>query len=284
MANVGELMRRDLAHAGYAVSTQQTYWKAAWHFARRFRRSPEEMGRTEIRRYVEELGSRGLSASRLGQHYAGLRFLYRRTLGRPDEVSFLVAPRQPRRLPRVLSRAEVAALLGALRVHKYRMVATVMYGAGLRSAEACALRVGDIDAELGVIHVRHGKGNKARDVALSPKLLGLLRDYWRIERPVAPYLFPGNKNAKPLGRAVVLRALQQARETAGIRRHVTSHMLRHSFATHLLEDGADLRVIQHLLGHSSPLTTAGYTQVSPALLGKLKLPLDTLFGRKKRVR
>ena len=178
----------------------------------------------------------------------------------------------------------MAALLGGLRVHEYRMVATVMSGAGLRVGEACVLEIGDIDAELGVIHVRCGKGEKPRDVARSPNLLRLLRDYWRTERPASPYLFTGHKTKKPLGRSVMLRALQAAKENAGIRRQVTSHMLRHSFATHLLEDGADLRVSQHLLGHSSPVTTAGYTQVTPALLGKTKLPLDTLVGRRKRSR
>jgi integrase/recombinase XerD len=276
MGKISDQMRQDLAQAGYAESTQRAYWSAARAFVARFRRPPTELGRTELREYVEELRGRGVSASRLKQHYAGLRFLYEKTLGRPHEVSFLSWPKQPRGLPKVLAQAEIVSLLAALRMPKYRAVAMVMYGAGLRISEACTLEVQDIDAARMVIHVRHGKGNQPRDVLLSPRLLMALRAYWRLERPPLPYLFVGEGTGRPLGPEAVRTALEMARTDAGLKRTVTAHMLRHSFATHLLEAGTDVRVIQQLLGHRDLSTTAGYTRVAHAMISKTTSPLDRL--------
>lgn len=279
MGKIGDQMRQDLAMAGYAKGTQYAYWRAARKFVERFRKSPTELGREEIRQYVAELQTLDVSASALKQHYAGLRFLYDKTLGRPSEVSFLTCPSQARTLPRVLAPQELVLLFAALRVLKIRAVAMVMYGAGLRVSEACALEVSDIDAPRMVIHVRHGKGDRPRDVPLSPRLLAALREYWRLERPPAPYLFIAQGSRRPLGQQSVSRAIAVARVDAGIKRHVTSHMLRHSFATHLLEAGTDVRVIQQVLGHADLGTTAGYLRVTQATMAKITSPLDRLENK-----
>ena len=213
-----------------------------------------------------------------------MKFLFEKTLGRPTEVSFLSWPTQPRPLAPVLAPDQVSALLAALRSPKYRLIAMVMYGAGLRVSEACALEVGDIDAARSVIHVRHGKGNAPRDVTLSPTLLAALREYWRQERPARPYLFVGKGTDRPLAPDSVRKALKMARAEAGLKGTFTPHMLRHSFATHLLEAGTDIRVIQQLLGHKDLSTTAGYTRVAHALLAKTISPLDRLTEPKRSTR
>jgi site-specific recombinase XerD len=275
MGLIGDQMRQDLALAGYSQSTQRMYWSDARALVVRFRKSATEIGRVELRQYVDELMASGVSPSRIKLHFAALKFLYEKTLGRPELVSFLSWPKQPKTLPRVLSPEEVASLFDALRAPKYRAVAMVMYGAGLRIAEACALEVTDIDAARRVIHVRHGKGNKPRDVVLSPRLLIALRLYWKLERPPLPFLFVG-KGTRAMSPQSMRDAIKRARADAGLRGVVTAHALRHSFATHLLEAGTDIRVIQQLLGHSRLGTTAGYTQVAHTLVAKTESPFDSL--------
>jgi site-specific recombinase XerD len=276
MSKIGRQMRQDLAAAGYAESTQRVYWDAARAFARHFGRSPATLGRDDVREYVEVLRGSGIGPSRLKQHFAGLKFLYDKTLGRPQEVSFLSWPKQPRPVPRVLSQEQIVALFEALRLPKYRAVAMVMYGAGLRIREACTLEVSDINSARMVIHVRHGKGDVARDVPLSPRLLEALRAYWSQERPPLPSLFVGRYTREPLNPEAVRKAMQRARGAAGLKRRETPHTLRHSFATHLLEAGTDVRVIQQLLGHRRLSTTAGYTRVTHATMAKTTSPLDRL--------
>jgi site-specific recombinase XerD len=276
MGIIGDQMRQDLALAGYARSTQQMYWADARALVVRFRKPPTEIGRVELRQYVDELMTSGVGPSRIKIHFAALKFLYEKTLGRPEVVTFLSWPKQPKTLPRVLSPEEVASLFEALRAPKYRAAAMVMYGAGLRIAEACALEVTDIDAARRVIHVRHGKGNKPRDVVLSPRLLIALRMYWKLERPPLPYLFVARRTDQPISPQSLRDAIKRARAEAGLRGVVTAHALRHSFATHLLEAGTDIRVIQQLLGHRNLGTTAGYTQVAHALVAKTESPLDSL--------
>ncbi len=284
MGKIGDQLRQDLALAGYSIGTQRLYWADAHALVRRFDRPPAQIGRTELRQYVDELFGRGLGASRIKQHFAAVKFFFEKTLGRPADVSFLSWPTQPRSLPRVMADEEIAALFSALRSPKYRAIAMVMYGAGLRIAEACALEVSDIDAPRGVIHVRRGKGRKPREVMLSPKLLEILRAYWKAERPPLPFLFAGVGTGRAVSRTAMCRALKRARAVAGLKRVVTSHMLRHSFATHLLEAGTDIRVIQQLLGHNDLSTTAGYTRVAHALLRKTESPLDRLLQRESRPR
>jgi len=281
MGKIRDRMRQDLALAGYAPGTRDHYLGAAARFVRRFRLPPEQMGQEHLRTHVAELGASGMGASTLKVQIAGLKFLYEKTLGRPNEVAWMSWPRAPRGLPRVLDMSEIVALLGAMTSPVYRIIALVLYAAGLRISEAVALQVGDIDAARGVIHVRRGKGGKPREVMLSPKLLAALRVYWRATRPPHPYLFVSAQTGKPVRPEAVRTAMHRARVDARLRRRVTPHMLRHSFATHMLEAGTDVRVIQHLLGHASVATTVRYTRVSTAVVAAAQSPLERLPPLKK---
>jgi site-specific recombinase XerD len=229
---------------------------------------------------VEELTSRGKSASWLTMHLAALVFLYRKTLGRPELVSFLSYPKRPRPLPTILSLDEVSALLRALHKPLYQAIAMVLYGAGLRIAEALALEVTDVDGARGVLRVRHGKGNRPREAKLSPSLYAWLRAYWARERPALPYLFASRVTGKPPREESVRRALARAAKEAWINKHVTPHVLRHSFTTHLLEQGTDVRVVSALLGHASLLSTARYGRVTEKLVRATPSPLDLLPHRR----
>ncbi len=259
-------MMTDLARAGYADKTQTTYLHCIDDFVEfHDGGDPAEMKQAEVRRWVEHLGGDAtIGQQRRKQHFAALKFLFARTLGRPELVSFLVFRSGPEPLPRVLSREQVQQLLAALRLPKYRMLFTTVYGTGLRITEACRLTTGDIDAARDVIHV-HGKGNKQRVVPLGGELLAQLRSYWRQERPASPWLFP-SKSGGPMHRQRAHEALQRAAEQVGLAGRVSPHVLRHSYATHLLEAGTELRVIQALLGHASIRSTTRYTRVSRRLL------------------
>jgi site-specific recombinase XerD len=268
-------MMQDLKLAGLKKETQSRYLGSIARLAHFHRRSLAKMGQRELRAWVRHLEAQGIGASRLNQHLAALRFLFVKTLGRPEVVAFLTNRKRGKRLPRVISAQEVARVLAALEVLKFRVLFTTVYAAGLRISEACALETRDIDAERGVIHVR-GKGDKERQALLSPELLAILRDYWRQESPAAPYLFTGRRG-RPLTAQVARQALRLAAAKAGVqRRRVTPHVLRHSFATHMLEGGTDLRVIQALLGHQSIHTTTRYVDVSTAMLTKAPSPLAQL--------
>jgi site-specific recombinase XerD len=266
-------MVQDLELAGYALKTRKTYLECIGLFAQ-FCWSPAEADQEEVRAWVARLQKNKLGPQRLRQHFAALKFLFGRTLGRPQDVAFLSWPKDPKRLPEILTAEQVSALLGALESAKYRVFFTTLYATGMRLGEAARLEPRDIDAARGVIHVRHGKGKKERLVTLSPRLLEILRAYWKQERPSAPYLFPTQK-----GRALDLdfarRVLHKAAAAAGLKK-VTPHILRHSFATHLLDAGTELRVIQVLLGHDNIQTTTRYARVSTTLLSKAKSPLDRL--------
>ncbi len=275
-----EQMGQDLALANYAKSTQHGYLTTVRHLSSRFGRPVADLTRDELRRYVEELTGRGNSASWVITQLAALSFLYRKTLGRPELVSFLSYPKRHRPLPTVLSLEEVSTLIRAVKHPRYQALVMVMYGAGLRIAEALALEVTDIDGARGVIRVRHGKGDKAREAKLSPSLYLWLRQYWARERPPAPYLFSSKKTGKP-PRAETLRdALAHAAKQAWIKKRVTPHVLRHSFATHLLEEGTDVRVVGALLGHESLKTTARYARVTEKLVRQTPSPLDLLPQRR----
>ncbi len=206
-------------------------------------------------------------------------FLFRRTLGRPELVSFIKLPRRRSPLPSVLSLDEVNALLRAIREPLYQAIAMVMYGAGLRIDEALALEVRDIDGARGVIHVRHGKGDKAREAKLTPTLYEWLRQYWARARPPMPHLFASRKTGKPPSKPAVRKALARAGKDAFIKKPVRPHILRHSFATHLLDESVDIRVVQVLLGHQSIRTTARYTRVTQKRIRETPSPLDLLPRR-----
>lgn len=276
MSELRQNMLADLRVRNYAERTQAIYIARVAEMARQFGRSPERIGAEEVRDYLRYLvRERQVSRSAYVQTTAALRFLYRTTLDRPDMVPHLPYPRQKRRQPVVLSRSEVCRLLEAIANLKHRTAALTLYGAGLRISEALHLQLRDIDSDRMVITVRRGKGDVDRQVILSPVLLGALRRYWQAYRP-GHWLFPGKDPDKPLGPATIQRAIKAARERAGIAKPATPHSLRHSFATHLLESGTDLRIIQVLLGHRSLRTTQIYTHVATERLRATVSPLDTL--------
>jgi site-specific recombinase XerD len=274
-----EQLGQDLALANYAPTTRQRYVKTAEHLAARFGKPIGQLTREEVRTYVEELTARGNSASWLITQLAALKFLFRKTLGRPELVSFVSYPKRYKPLPTVLSDKEVAALLQAIRHPGYQAIAMVLYGAGLRIAEALALEVTDIDAARGVIRVRHGKGNKAREAKLSPTLYQWLRQYWAQQRPPLPYLFASRKTGRPPQAETVRAALARAAKQAWVGKRVTPHVLRHCFATHLLEQGTDVRVVGALLGHASLASTARYAKVTDKLVRQTPSPIDLLPQR-----
>jgi len=273
MTMLKDRMMQDLKLAGHALKTQKTYVECIGLFAQ-FCWSPEQADQTVVRAWVEKLQKSQAGSQRLRQHFAALKFLYGKTLARPEQVAFLSWPKDPKRLPEVLTEEQVSKLLDALESPKYRVFFTTLYATGLRLREASHLQTGEIDAARGVIHVRQGKGNRERLAMLSPRLLAILRAYWKQERPAKPYLFP-TKAGKPLDPDFARRVLHKAARAAGLKK-VTPHVLRHSFATHLLDSGAELRVIQVLLGHDSIRTTTRYDRVTTALLAKTKSPLDRL--------
>jgi site-specific recombinase XerD len=273
---VYEKMKADLKLRQYSARTEKSYLYYAARFVRHFGRAPAEMGKGEIREFLLALQARGESASSLKLYVASIRFLYAVTLERPVEVEHIPWPRVVWKLPAVVSRAEVEALLGKIEPLVCRMVVMTAYGTGLRISEALSLETRDIDGKAGIIHVRRGKGGRPRLVMLPRRLLETLREYWRLARPPGPLLFPGQDRSKPLCPDTVRRAVHCAAAALGIERRVTMHAFRHSFATHLLESGEDLRTIQVLLGHRSIRNTTRYLQVSTQHLARVSSPLDTL--------
>lgn len=274
MGQLRDRMEEDLKLGGYSVSTSRIYLHYARQFAAYHKRSPAEMGEPEIRAYLLHLMEAKCSHETYRQVRAGLHFLYTVTLRRPVEIIPPPMRRKPTHLPQVLSGSEVSALLEAVRNSKYRAVLMVMYGAGLRVAEACQLRPEDIDSKRMLIRVRDGKGNRDRYTLLSARLLDFLRQYWRHNRPQT-WLFPGLKG-RALSPNTVRHTFQKACRLARISKRVTPHVLRHSFATHLLESGTDISVIQVLLGHASLQATTVYTHITLEHLSRLRSPLDLL--------
>jgi len=261
----------------YSKKTIEAYvWWVAL-FAKHFGRSPELLGPEDVHEFQVWLqASRRSSWSGFNQAMSALRFLYREVLGRAEMVERLRYMRRERQVPVVLSPDEVSALLAMIGGLEARMILTTIYACGLRLGEALRLRPGDIDAERGMIWVRRGKGHKDRCVTLSPVLLELLRGWWRAERPTL-WLFPSRRDSsRPCDASTVQRAIHEAARAAGIDKPVSPRTLRHSFATHAMEAGTPMRVIQTVLGHRSIRTTEIYTHVTPEGLAKLQSPLETL--------
>jgi integrase/recombinase XerD len=283
MGQLYEKMASDLKLRRYSARTQESYLYCAKRFAKHFMRSPAEMGSKEIREFLLKHQQDGASASTIKMYVAGLRFLYAFTLGRPAEVQNIPWPRVAQQLPAVIDRDHVEALLTTIKPLKYRMVVMTAYGTGLRISEILALEARDIDGKAGLIHVRHGKGDRPRLVPLPQRLLESLREYWRLERPRGPLLFPGQAPDKELCPDTVRRAVHCTAAELGIHQRVTMHAFRHSFATHLLEGGEDLRTIQVVLGHRSIRNTTRYLQVSTRHLASVKSPLDTLAPPKPKL-
>jgi integrase/recombinase XerD len=277
MGQLRDRMEQDLKLKGVSPATIRNYLLYARKFAAFFMRSPADLGAAEVRAFLlHQIEVEQLAYASYRQVYAALKFLYSVTLGRPGEISRLPFPRrQPNSLPKVLSGAEVSAFFAALRKPKYRALFMTCYAAGLRLGEACHLRVEDIHSRRMVIHVRAGKGGKERLTVLSPRLLEVLRAYWRLAKPKG-WLFPGATSVRPVALDTARSVFHSARAQAGLPRGYTPHSLRHSFATHLLDAGTDLVLIQHLLGHRSIQTTSRYTHVSLARLQQATSPLDRL--------
>jgi integrase/recombinase XerD len=270
-------MIEDMQVRNLAPRTQISYVEQVDRFARHFRRSPEYLGPAEIRAWQLYLAQdKRLAASSVTVAVSALRFLYTVTLRREWSIKDDIPSfRKPHQLPEVLSPKEVATFLDAVKIPKQRLILTVCYAAGLRVSEAVRLKPGAIDSRRMVIRVEAGKGRKDRYVMLSPRLLELLREYWKIARP-KEWLFPGRRSGEPITTYAVEDACRGARARSGITRPITPHCLRHAFAVHLLECGTDLRTIQLLLGHKNLATTSRYLRIATSKVCATASPLDAL--------
>lgn len=277
MGKLRDRMEADLRLRNLRPSTQECYLRCARKYAAYHMRSPAEMGTAEVRDFLVHLrDERHVSSSTIKAYVAALKFLYANTLNRPEVVQPWLLPRVEKKLPVVLSQQEVQSLLNSIESIKYRAVLMTAYGSGLRIGEVCRLQVCDVDSARMLLHIREGKGGRDRYALLSPVLLEILRTYWRAERPAGPYLFPGQQGNDHLSADAVRAVQHQVAKQCGLSKRATPHTLRHSFATHLLEGGTDIRIIQALLGHSSIRTTQIYTHVSPEYIRRVKSPLDTI--------
>ncbi len=277
MGKLHDQMREDLLLKAYSPHTQNAYLRCARHFASHYMRSPQEMGEKEIRGFLLHLiRNRKASPATQDMYVNALKFLYTVTLKRPEAVKDISHPKRPQTLPVILSPEEVLRIFEAIRSVKYKAIIATAYAAGLRVSEVCGLRIADIDSQRMRIHVRAGKGKKDRYVMLGESLLALLRQYYQTARPKGEYLFPGQKPQRHITTTAVNKVLRQVIAATGLSKRVTMHTLRHCFATHLLEAGTDIRILQVLLGHSSIRTTLRYTHITDRLVQKLVSPLDII--------
>ena len=274
-------MIEDMTMRKLNPKTQSAYIRAVRKLARFLRRSPDTATPEELRCFQLHLVELGVSSITLNATITGLRFFFEVTLNRHDALTMMDRVYEPRKLPIILSIEEVTRLIEAAGGLKYKAALSIAYGAGLRASEVVHLKVSDIDSQRMVIRVEQGKGKKDRYAMLSPTLLELLRDWYRYarsQRMILPggWLFPGQNPVNPLSTRQLNRAFHLTLEAAGIDKRVSLHSLRHAFATHLLEQNEDIRVIQVLLGHKKLDTTARYTQVATKILHKVKGPLESL--------
>jgi len=277
MTPLRQRMIDDMQLRNLAARTQKNYIAHVAGFAKYFGKSPDELDIEAVRQYqLYLLNQRKLSPESVNQYISSVKFLYLITLEMPWTSEYFPRVRRPHKLPVVLSQEEVLAFFDNVPSLKYRAALMVCYGAGLRISEAVALKVSDIDSERGLLRVEQGKGHKDRYAMLSPRLLDVLRRYYRATRPQGCYLFPSWRKEQHLCTTSLQLACREAALRAGIAKRVTVHTLRHSFATHLLENGTDIRIIQVLLGHSKIDTTARYAAVSPQVVAATVSPLDKL--------
>lgn len=269
-------MVEDMVFRNMAPSTQQVYTYAVANFARYHAKSPDKLGLDDVRTYRLHLLSRGLKAKSINPIVGGLRFFYATTLGKRDIAEQIPFARVEETLPAVLSRDQVMELLRAEPDLKMRTIYITIYATGLRISEVVKLTAADINSRRMVVQVRDGKGAKDRFIMLSEQLLGILRHYWPKRGASGNLLFPGEKPGEPITPRTVQRAFHEAATRAGLVGRITPHTLRHSFATHLLEMGVDIRVIQQLLGHRNINSTARYTQVAINTIRKIQSPLELL--------
>ena len=271
----------DMTARRYSEKVQKAYVRQVRTFAAFLGRSPDRATSDDLRRFQLHMAQQQISPGSTNAAIAALRFFFTVTLERPDLVRPLTIVNEPRRAPVVLSQEEVARLLEAAPGLKYKAALSVAYGAGLRVSEVANLKVSDIPGsspgtrERMTLRVEQGKGQRDRTVMLSPRLLELLRDWWRAARPQV-WLFPGQNPINPMTPRQLNRAVHAAKDLAGISKRVSPHTLRHSFATHLLEQNVDIRVIQVLLGHAKLETTALYTRVAVSTIRDVESPLERL--------
>lgn len=275
MSPLRRRMIEDMTIRKLAPKTQRDYVQRIKKFTAFLGRSPDTATFEDVRRYQLHLATSGVGVPTLNQSAATLRFFFRVTLGRHDIVAHTTFIHEPRKLPVVLSPEEVARLLDAAPGLKYKVALSVAYGGGLRISEVVALKVCDIDSKRMVIRVEQGKGRKDRYVMLSPHLLELLRAWYKAARPQG-WLFAGRNPVQPMTTRQLNRACHAAAHMAEIGKRVSPHTLRHSFATHLLEQNIDIRVIQVLLGHAKLDTTALYTRVATKTIREIMSPLDRI--------
>ncbi len=283
MSPLRRRMIEDMTIRKLAPKTQQGYIRTVKNFAAFVDRSPETASLEDVRRFQLHLAENGAQAPILNHTVSALRFFFRVTLKRHDIVEHTTFIREPRKLPVVLSPEEVARLLNAAPGLRYKAALSVAYGAGLRAAEVVSLKISDIDSKRMIVRVEQGKGRKDRNVMLSTSLLELLRTWWRTARPEG-WLFPGQNPVNPMTTRQLNRACHAAAQAAGIDRNVSPHTLRHSFATHLLEQNIDIRVIQVLLGHAKLDSTALYTRVATKTIQQVMSPLEHIALKLKEVR
>lgn len=265
----------DMQLHGLAQSTQTQYLQHITHYAKFYNTSPDLLDQDALRQYqLYLLNERKLAPETVNCFVSAAQFLYRVTLEMPWSRDCFPRVRRPQKLPIVLSRYEVEQFFEHIPHLMHRAALMTCYGAGLRISEAVRLKISDIDSQRMLIRVEQGKGKKDRYVMLSTRLLQILRAYWRAFRPRGPYLFPSWRPGFPIKSASLALVCRETSHRLGLHKRITAHTLRHSFATHLLENGTDIRVIQVLLGHSQIDTTARYTRVSPQVIGATISPLD----------
>jgi site-specific recombinase XerD len=279
------MMVEELVRRNYSDATRECYIRAVREFAQHFNCSPDKLGLEHIRIFQAHLFTdRKLSPNTVNQHLAALRFFFVKTLHRPWNTAETPYPKREKRLPRVLSQDEVARLIDSAILPFHRVVLMTLYATGVRRAELARMRVNDIDSERMVVRIEAGKGLKERDVMLSRVLLEALREHWRRHKP-KEWLFPGGRwhnSNHPITPKAVYHACKCAAMRAGFEKKVHPHVLRHAFATHLLDAGTDLRTIQMLLGHANLEQTARYLHVSKRQLSATVSPLDALTLSSKR--
>src|SRR5213592_1552432 len=274
-------MIEDMTIRKLSPKTQQGYSRTIRNLAAFLCRSPDTASFEDVRRFQLHLTANGAHIPILNHSVAALRFFFKVTLKRSDIIEHTAFVHEPRKLPVVLSPEEVARLLDAAPGLKYKAALSVAYGAGLRAAEVVSLKIGNIDSKRMVIRVEQGKGRKDRDVMLSPHLLELLRTWWRAARPQG-WLFPGRDRVQPMTTRQLNRACHAAAHRAEIDKRVSLHTLRHSFATHLLEQNIDIRVIQVLLGHTRLDSTALYARVATRTIREVMSPLEHIARKVER--
>jgi len=286
MTHLRKMTIEELVRRNYSDSTRECYIRTINEFALYFNCSPDKLGLEHIRIYQAHLFTdRKLSPNTVNQRLAALRFFFVKTLHRPWNTAETPYPKRVIRLPKILSPEEVGLLIESAIIPFHRVMLMTLYATGVRRAELANLRVSDIDSKRMVVRIQGGKGLKDREVMLSKVLLEALREHWKRHKP-KEWLFPGGNNhtySKPITTKVAWQACQQAAKRCGLEKKVHPHVLRHCFATHLLDDGTDLRTIQLLLGHSSLEQTARYLHVSKRRLSAAVSPLDSLNLSNKQI-